>query len=60
MIAQILLASVGALALPSNITPSKVGDKLPAVVLEGLAQTEATSYEEFTGRLVLLEFFAHW
>ena len=60
MIAQILLASAGAFALPSNISPSTVGDKLPAVVLEGLAQSEATSYEEFTGRLVLLEFFAHW
>ena len=38
----------------------KVGDKLSTVVLEGLSQTEATSYDEYTGRLVLLEFFAHW
>lgn len=60
MIAQILLAAAVVLGLPSNATPSMVGDKLPEVVLEGLSQTEATSYEEFTGRLVLLEFFAHW
>lgn len=60
MIAHILLASTIALGLPSNAASNRVGEKLPEVVLEGLSQTAATSYEEFTGRLVLLEFFAHW
>lgn len=60
MIAQIFLASAAALAMTVSAPLDKVGDKLSAVVLEGLSQTEATSYDEYTGRLVLLEFFAHW
>ena len=38
----------------------KVGDALPAVEVVGLSQTEATSFGDFYGRTVLLEFFAHW
>jgi len=60
MIAQIFLASAAALAMTVSAPLDKVGDKLSTVVLEGLSQTEATSYDEYTGRLVLLEFFAHW
>ena len=38
----------------------KAGDRLPAVELQGLAQTQAGSFADFYGRTVLLEFFAHW
>jgi len=37
-----------------------VGDSLPPVVLEELAQTQAKSYSDFYGRPVLIEFFAFW
>ena len=36
------------------------GQRLPEVRIDGLSQTEARSFDEFSGRLVLLEFFAHW
>lgn len=36
------------------------GSKLPPVVLEGLSQTGAKSYDDFLGRAVLIEFFAYW
>lgn len=38
----------------------EVGDSLPPVVIEELAQTPARSFSEFYGRAVLLEFFAYW
>ncbi len=37
-----------------------VGSQLPELALEGLSQSEATSVEDFTGRALLIEFFAHW
>ncbi len=37
-----------------------VGSPLPAVELEDFAQTEATSFDDFVGRAVLIEFFAYW
>ena len=37
-----------------------VGDSLPLVAVEELAQTPARSFTEFYGRAVLIEFFAHW
>lgn len=37
-----------------------VGTKVPAVQLEGYAQTGAKSFEDFMGRAVLIEFFAFW
>src|SRR5262245_61406638 len=37
-----------------------VGSKLPPVVLEGFAQTPAKSFEDYTGRAVLFDFFAYW
>ena len=36
------------------------GSQLPAVELQDFQLTEATSYDDFFGRAVLLEFFAHW
>ena len=46
------------LALPS--LAQAPGERLPTLALEGLTQTQARSLDEFTGRVVLLEFFAHW
>ncbi len=37
-----------------------VGSQLPALELEGLSQTEATSVADFHGRALLIEFFAYW
>lgn len=48
------------LALPLAAQGLKAGDRLPPVELEGLTQTPATSFADYTGRTVLLEFFAHW
>ncbi len=57
---KLFMAGVASLVLATTASADKVGQQLPPVVLEGLSQTEATSYEEFTGRLVLIEFFAYW
>ncbi len=60
MIRNLILAGVTSLVLASSAQADKVGQQLPPVLLEGLSQTKAESYEEFTGRLVLIEFFAYW
>ena len=60
MMRNLFLAGALSLVLSSTANADKVGQQLPPVVLEGLSQTEAESYEEFTGRLVLIEFFAYW
>lgn len=36
------------------------GSKLPPVDLLGLENTEAETFDDYLGRAVLLEFFAHW
>jgi thiol-disulfide isomerase/thioredoxin len=43
-----------------SITAQAVGSKLPPVVLEGFAQTPAKSFEDYSGRAVLFDFFAYW
>lgn len=48
------------LALPLLASGQGVGSKLPALELEGYAQTPAKSFDDFTGRAVLFEFFAYW
>ncbi|MEQ1893138.1 MAG: TlpA disulfide reductase family protein [Planctomycetota bacterium] len=52
------------LAVPFLLVPSLLaqqpGERLPPVALERPTQTEARSFDEFSGRVVLLEFFAHW
>lgn len=55
-----LLAPFALLCLSSPALAQDPGDRLPPVALEGLTKTEARSFDEFTGRVVLLEFFAHW
>jgi peroxiredoxin len=46
------------LALPA--LAQEPGERLPPITLERLTQSQARSFDEFTGRVVLLEFFAHW
>lgn len=47
------------LAAPSA-SAQIVGAPAPAVELEDFAQTGAKSFSDYSGRLVLLEFFAYW
>ena len=60
MIRTLFLAGLATLSLATAASADKVGEKLPEFELEGLSQTPATSYEDFSGRLVLIEFFAYW
>ncbi len=39
---------------------AQVGQALPDVKLKDFTGTAATSLEAFSGRLILLEFFAFW
>jgi hypothetical protein len=55
LIATLALA---AFALPASITHA--GGSLPAVGLDDFAQTKAKSFEDLSGRAVLIEFFAYW
>lgn len=58
-ITTLLLAPLAALALASP-GAAQVGRPLPDVGLSDFAHTEARSLADYTGRLVLFEFFAHW
>ena len=51
-----LVLCTAALSAPAQ----DVGSQLGEVILEGYSQTEAESFEDFTGRTVLIEFFAYW
>lgn len=50
------LAAAAPLYAPAN----GVGDPLPEASLEGFSQTRATSLEDYSGRALLIEFFAYW
>lgn len=50
------LAAAAPLAMPS----SGIGDPLPEAELEGFTKTRATSLEDYSGRALLIEFFAYW
>jgi len=39
---------------------AQVGKMLPEVELKKFGNTEASDYSDFTGRAVLIEFFAYW
>jgi len=56
---KLIMAGAASLVLAAS-AQAQVGQPLPPAELEGFTQTEATSFDEFTGRLVLLEFFAYW
>lgn len=54
------LAAIVFIAAPLLSHPQGVGSKVPDVELEGYSKTPAKSYDDFTGRAVLIEFFAFW
>jgi hypothetical protein len=54
-----LLAPVLA-AVFALVGHAQVGNPLPDPGLVDFAKTEATTFGDYTGRLVLFEFFAHW
>jgi hypothetical protein len=57
----LVLGALATLALPLRAEQGgHVGGTLPAVELEGLAQTKAKSFDDYLGRTVLIEFFAYW
>ncbi|QDV05263.1 hypothetical protein Poly30_07590 [Planctomycetes bacterium Poly30] len=51
-----LLLALGPLA---SAAPD-VGDPLPRPGFDELKQTAAKSFEDFTGRVLLIEFFEYW
>ncbi len=52
------LALGASLALP--LPAAGVGDQLPTPELEKFKQTEAESFEDLFGRVVIIEFFEYW
>lgn len=58
---HLLLAPV-ALAALLSLAPAEgvVGKSMPAIPIEGLAQTKAKSLDDYIGRALLVEFFAYW
>jgi hypothetical protein len=60
MLRNLFLAGAASLVLAASASADMVGQQLPPVQLEGLSQTPAETFEEYTGRLVLIEFFAYW
>ena len=58
----LLPALLGLVALtpPAPAPSAGVGSPLPEVELEGFTLTEASSIDDFAGRAILIEFFAHW
>lgn len=61
---HLLPAAVPALALGAvtffSAPVAVVGDALPRPELENFKQTEATSFADYAGRTVLIEFFEYW
>ena len=60
---RIALALFAALAATTASAPAAqgVGSRLPETVrLDAFQQTPASSYSDFVGRTVLIEFFAFW
>jgi hypothetical protein len=57
-VAMPALLALSALALP--VRAQDVGSVPPAFELEDFGLTEAASLDDYVGRAVLIEFFAHW
>ena len=55
-----LLRCAGVLVLLAAVAVAQVGSPLPKPDLTGFTQTDAKRWEDYSGRLVLLEFFAYW
>ncbi len=60
MLTSLLLGALAAVQPAPPLAADKVGTPLPVVEIEGLTQSPASTFEEFTGRLILIEFFAYW
>ena len=56
LLAPVALAALLALSPAEGV----VGKSMPAIPIEGLAQTKAKSLDDYIGRAVLVEFFAFW
>lgn len=56
LFAPVALAALLAFAPAEGV----VGKSMPALPIEGLAQTKAKSLDEYVGRALLVEFFAYW
>lgn len=54
------LAALALVALALPASADVVGSRVETLEIEDLAQTEATGWEDFTGRAVLIELFAYW
>jgi hypothetical protein len=52
--------TLAALVLAGTLSAQGVGSKLPKVELEDYSQTPARSFDDYSGRAVLIEFFAFW
>jgi hypothetical protein len=59
-LAGLVLGVLAALLGSSASAQSFIGKPLPKVELESLHQSNASSLEDFTGRALLIEFFAEW
>jgi hypothetical protein len=58
---KLLLAPIAlATLLALSPAPESVGKSMPAIPVDGLAQTKAKSLDDYLGRAVLIEFFAYW
>lgn len=53
-------AALALVALSAAPSAQKQSGAFPAADVDDLAQTEARSFEELRGRLLLVEFFAYW
>ncbi len=56
----ILAIVVAGLATPAAFGQLKVGDKAPSIKAKELLNTKIKSLDELKGRVILLEYFAHW
>ena len=60
MNAQRVSAQILGLGLFTAAATAQIGEPRPQVAFESFAKTEATSLEDFDGRLILIEVFAYW
>jgi len=54
------LAPLTVAALTLSLPCARAGGQLPQVELTDFGQTKAKSIDDFSGRAVLIEFFAYW
>ena len=57
---QRTLLLAAAMALVVSSAAAQIGSPLPALNYKDFTGTEAQSIEDFDGRLLLIEVFAHW